>query len=202
MFDGSIYNLLDRAGGRLYSEDGSGIIQLLAKHFPVSYEDPPFYKLANLYPLFLWNMRRANPPRSSQYMALTNFTDFNDIEGGADYYRPLFLLRVGVMEPDELVRDYLANRKLIARDSQLEREIRAHTLEALRALTNHIGAFPADLDGVEVETHAQAFLRCRHCRVGISDEELFCPYKPICSSYNGDYERMAMCWPLVETTAY
>ncbi len=202
-FDNAATKLLERARGFLYRDDGHGLIQLLAYHFPISFGDFPFFKLANAGVVFgLLGLRDSDLPSTHEFVRLTTFNDLANLEGGADYYRPLFLLRLGILEPNHSLRKTLVNSTPIERDGKMEHEIRAGTLVALRKLTERIGSFPVYLFNVEVETHAQAFLRCRHCRVGISDKDLFCSYKPICAAYNTNHELMKIGWPLVETTSY
>ncbi|HBY97339.1 MAG TPA: hypothetical protein DEP84_25930 [Chloroflexi bacterium] len=201
-FSGQVTELFERAGGFLYREDGTGLVQLLVDYFPRSFADWPFYKLANVVVFSLFGLRNSGVPTTSEFMRLSEFHDLGDLEGGADYYRPFFLMRVGVLQPTPTLRDHLKNKALTERDSTLEQEIRATTLEVLRALTEAIGTYPADLPSVEMETHAQAFLKCRHCRSGIPDEELLCSYKTVCVAYNQDPELMEIWWPLVHTTAY
>src|SRR5207244_6513222 len=108
---------------------------------------------------------------------LLRFKDLENLEGGADYYRPWFFLRVGVLDIDEEFKSRLRRQELIEAGSQIENDYRALTIEAMRRLAKAIGGdYVAALRLLERETHAQALLRCRRCRVGISDEELPCPY--------------------------
>ena len=202
-FNNAATKLLERARGFLYRSDGHGLIQLLAHHFPISFGDFPFFKLANAGVVIgLLALRDSGLPSTHEFVRLTTFNDLDNLQGGADYYRPLFLLRLGILEPNHSLTKTLVNSTPIETNGKMEHEIRAGTLVALRKLTELVGSFPVDLLSVEVETHAQAFLRCRHCRVGISDEELFCSYKPVCAAYNTNHELMKIGWPLVETTSY
>ena len=203
-YAGLASGILEQAGGYLYTGEGNGVVQQLAKNFPVSFGDFPFFKLANAGMILgLMSLRASGLPATPDFLRQTKFRDLENLEGGADYYRPLFLFRTGVLKiEDKALKAALKNRLVLDQGSQAEEEIRAMTLMALRELTKALGTFPKNLTDVEIETHAQAFLRCRHCRTDISNSELFCTYKPVCNAYNQEPDLMEISWPLVITRAY
>jgi Potential Queuosine, Q, salvage protein family len=200
-FDGDFRNVLRRAGGYLYRDDGQGFVQLLMQKFPRSFGDWPMAKLANVLALRLIRLQSTHQ-FSAEVDRLLDFRDLQHIEVGADYYRPLFFLRVGVLEIGDELREKLRRRELIEPGSQMEREYRALTILAARDLGARIGTWSEIFADLADETHAQPFLRCRRCRVGISDEELPCPYRPVCKATHEDHRLMDCGWPLVLTTEY
>ncbi len=200
-FDGHFLNVLRRAGGHLYRADGQGLIQLLVTKFPRSFGDWPMAKLPNVTIMGLLELRasRRFPPEIDQ---LLDFEDLENLEGGADYYRPWFFVRVGVFDISAELKRTLHVRDLIEPGSQMEEEFRAFTILAMRELARRTGGWPGALPGLEVETHAQAFLKCRRCRVGIPEKELPCLYRSVCKATCDDHELMDCAWPLVMTTEY
>lgn len=198
-FDGHFVNVLKRADRYLYRDDGQGLVQLLVTRFPKTFGDWPLSKLPNVLPLGLYDQRVTFGP---EIAGLLDFKDLENIEGGSDYYRPYFFIRVGLFDVTEELKQKLRRRELIEAGSQMEREYRAFTHVAMRELSARAGGWPSALPDLEVETHAQAFLRCRRCRVGISDEELPCAYRPVCKATHEDHELMDGIWPLVVTTEY
>ena len=200
-FGGDFRNVLRTADGQLYRDDGQGLVQLLVQKFPRSFSDWPMAKLANVLALRLIRLRSIHR-FSAEADHLLDFSDLQHIEVGADYYRPLFFLRVGVFEIGDELREKLRRRELIQAGSQMEREYRAFTILAARDLGAQIGQWSQIFVDLADETHAQPFLRCRRCRVGISDEELPCPYRRVCKATHEDHQLMECGWPLVLTTEY
>lgn len=200
-FDGHFINVLRRAGGYLYRDDGNGLVQLLITKFPRSFGDWPMAKLPNVLVLGLLGRKRSQR-FAPEIDRLLDFKDIENVEGGADYYRPMFFVRVGVFDISDDLKQKLRHHALIDAGSHMEQEFRAFTLQALRELAVRTEGWPQALSGLEVETHAQAFLRCRRCRVGISDEELPCSYRPVCKATHDDPDLMDCDWPLVITTEY
>jgi hypothetical protein len=203
-FDGSAAEIYRRADGYLYREDGQGLVQTLHSRFPISFSDWPYLKLPQVSLYTLLGLRNSGVPATPEFLALTAFKDLDNIEGGADYYRPLSLMRIGLLTPKGDLKQALIDRRLIE-DAEMESECRAATLVVMRELSRRLGkGNGVAMPQVELDTHATAFLKCRHCRVGISDEQLTCPYKRVCKAYNGDGggERMSLGWPLVATTKY
>jgi hypothetical protein len=200
-FGGDFRNVLRTAGGHLYRDDSQGLVQLLVQKFPRSFGDWPMAKLANVLALRLMRLRSVHR-FSAEMDHLLQFRDLQQIEVGADYYRPLFFLRVGVFEIGDELREKLRRRELIEPGSQMEREYRALTMLAARDLGAQMGQWSEIFVDLADETHAQPFLRCRRCRVGISDEELPCPYRRVCTATHEDHRLMECGWPLVLTTEY
>src|SRR5438128_2059327 len=201
-FDGHFINVLRRADGYLFRPDGDGFIQLLEKHFPRCFGDWPLAKLPYVFTFSLLDMREARQ-FAPEIDRLLRFKDLENLEGGADYYRPWFFLRVGVLTIDDELKSRLREHRLIEAGSSLENDYRAATIEAMRRLARAMGGdYVAALRLLERETHAQALLRCRRCRVGISDEELPCPYRLVCKATYQDHELMECGFPLVLTSEY
>lgn len=198
-YDGSFVNLLERADGWLFRDDGEGVAQQLLTNFPLCYGDWPFCKLimvtlGNLYESI--DELFAEPTR---YRELVDFKDAERLEVGADYYRPYFLYRVGVLHISEAFKEYLLNRELIDVGSQMEQEFRAWAILATREMAESIGRNPHELAR---ETWAMGFLRCRPCYIGVPEDEVPCSYRPVCHSYNQETDLMKAPWPLVFTTNY
>jgi hypothetical protein len=200
-FGGHAINILRRADGYLFRPDGNGLIQLMQTYFASSWRDWPMAKLPNVIPLGLYEARRRRK-FSTEIDRLLDFKDFENISGGADYYRPWFFVRVGIFDITDEFKHKLRNHELIEPESDMEQEFRAFTIVALRMLADLAGGWPQALNALEVETHAVAFLHCRRCRVGISDEELPCAYRDVCKATHEDHELMDAAWPLVMTNHY
>jgi len=201
-FDGHFVNVLRRADGYLFKPDGTGLIQLLERLFPRSFGDWPLAKLAYVFTFSLLDLRESRH-FPEEIDRLLRFKDPQNLEGGADYYRPWFFLRVGVLTIDDELKSRLREHQLIEAGSSLENDYRAATIEAMRRLARAMGGdYVAALRLLERETHAQALLRCRRCRVGISDEELPCPYRGVCKATHVDHELMDCVFPLVLTSEY
>jgi putative queuosine salvage protein len=200
-FGGLFLNVLRQADGFLYRTDGRGLVQLLHSKFPKSFGDWPIAKLPNVLALRLSNLRVIHH-FAPEIDRLLQFKDFENIELGADYYRPLFFIRVGIFDISDDLKRKLIHRELIEAGSEMEREFRAFTVQAGRNLAKYLGSWSESFSSIADETHAQPFLRCRRCRVGISDEELPCPYRPVCKATNEDHELMDSGWPLVLTSEY
>jgi putative queuosine salvage protein len=201
-FDGHFVNVLRRADGYLFRPDGNGLIQILERDFPRSFGDWPLAKLAYVFTFALLDLREARQ-FAPEIDALLRIKDLENLEGGADYYRPWFFLRVGVLAIDDELKGRLRRHELIEASSALENDYRAATIEAMRRLAKKMGGDQvAALRLLERETHAQALLRCRKCRVGISDEELPCPYRGICKATHEDHQLMECGFPLVLTSEY
>ncbi len=198
-FRGSFLTLLEDADGRLFRDDGQGIGQRLAVDFPLSYGDWPFCKLVMVTLGSLYHARDRLVPEGSPQRRLIELRDPENLEVGADYYRPFFLYRVGVLRISEDFKARLARRDLIERDGPMEQEYRAWTILATRALAEHLGLSPHVLAN---ETWAMGFMRCRPCHIGVSEQEVPCDYRARCRGYTRETSLMDALWPLVETTNY
>jgi len=200
-FEGHAINVLRRADGYLFRPNGNGLIQLMQTYFPSSWRDWPMAKLPNVIPLGLYEVRRRRK-FSEEIDRLLDFKDYENISGGADYYRPWFFVRVGIFDISDEFKRKLRNHELIEPESDMEQEFRAFTIVALRKLAELTGGWPQALNALEVETHAVAFLHCRRCRVGVSEQELPCAYRDVCKATHQDHELMDAAWPLVMTNHY
>lgn len=200
-FDGRFLNVLKRADRRLYREDGNGLIQILETRFPKSFGDWPMAKLPQVMAMSLLDQRDAGA-FDPEISSLLDFEDLAELEGGADYYRPWFFIRVGLFAISDELKQLLRDHQLIEPGSDMELEFRAFTIKAMREIGARMKGWPASARELEIETHAQAFLRCRRCQVGISEAELPCPYRGICKATHEDNELMDCVWPLVLTTEY
>jgi Potential Queuosine, Q, salvage protein family len=198
-YGGTFLSLLEGAKGFVYREDSLGIAQQLLTHFPLSYGDWPFCKLIMVALGHLYHERDPLFPRGSRYRALVDLHDPQSLEVGADYYRPFFLYRVGVLRISDDFRGRLTSQHLIDRDSPIEREYRAWTIMATRALADQLGVLPHEL---AQELWAMAFMRCRPCYIGVAEDEVPCSYRRVCHSYNEEPGLMQARWPLVLTSWY
>jgi hypothetical protein len=204
-FDGHFVNVLRRADGYLYRDNGQGFIQLLMTDFrELFHDDWPICKRPNVDAFGLYMRRRART-FAPEYDRLLDFKDIEKAVPGADYYRPLWFVRTGVFEISDELRHALAHRELIAPGSQMEQEYRAFTIEACLRLADQIGGWPAEASTIVLESHAQPFLRCRRCEVGTpggAQEGVPCPYSAVCRAYTESPDLMECIWPLALTTAY
>ncbi len=198
-YGGHAARVLERAEGRLFWSDGSGLVQQLVVNFPTSYFDWPFCKLAFLFAKFLTTRKIDGIPTTDDYRTLSAIHDAESFEIAADYYIPLFFIRTGIFEISEALADRLRAQRLLERDSRMEREYRACTMVAGRMLAEEAG-WP--IPTVDTECWKTGYLRCRLCRVGITDEELPCPYRTVSKGYQDDHALMELRWPLVLTTCY
>ena len=204
-FDGHFVNVLRRADGYLYRDDGNGFIQLLMTKFDELFHgDWPACKRPNVDAFGLY-MKRATRAFAPDIDRLLDFRDLEKVIPGPDYYRPLWFVRTGIFEISDELRERLMTKQLIEVGSDMEKEYRAFTVEACLQLADRLGGWPAFASDVVLETHAQPYLRCRRCRVGVpggSDEGVPCTYSAVCRTYNGDHALMDCAWPLAITTAY
>ncbi len=198
-YGGQAANLLAASEAYLFSGGDRGLVQRLLLDFPTSYFDWPFCKLAVLLAKFLATRKTDGIPTTDEYRALTTIRDTENFEIAADYYIPLFFIRSGIFRVSDSLGAALRAQRLIGRDSRMEREYRACTIVAGRALAEETGQ---PLSAVDTECWKTGYLRCRLCREGISDEELPCPYRSVSKAYQSEHALMEMRWPLVLTTCY
>ncbi len=198
-YGGHVANLLRRAEGYLFRNDSEGFIQQLLLNFPVAYFDWPFCKLALLFAKFLSTRRLENIPTTAEYRLLTEILDRENFEVAADYYIPLFFIRVGIFRISDELGHRLREQQLIERDSLMEREYRACTIAAGRALAEEAGW---SIPTVDTECWETGYLRCRLCKMGITDQELPCPYRKLSKGFQDEHALMELRWPLVFTTCY
>src|SRR5438309_692200 len=192
-FGGHGINVLRRANGYLFKPDGTGLVQLMQTYFPSSWRDWPMAKLPNVIPLGLYEARQRRR-FSEEIDRLLDFKDYENISGGADYYRPWFFVRVGIFDISDEFKRKLRDHELIEPDSDMEKEFRAFTIIALQKLAELTGGWPQALNALEVETHAVAFLHCRRCRVGISELELPCAYRDVWKATPEEHDLMDAAW--------
>lgn len=198
-YEGSFVTLFRRAEGWLFRPDGQGIVQRLLVDFPLSYGDWPFCKLIMVTLGTLYAERDALWPRGSPVRALVDLQDPEHLEAGADYYRPFFLYRVGVLRIGGALRERLRQRVLLERDGPMEREYRAWTILAVRELAERLGVLPYAL---ATETWAMGFMRCRPCHPGVDPQAVPCDYRGVCHAYTREPALMDALWPLVHTSWY
>lgn len=199
-YDGHVHTLLERSDGWLYRDDGRGIIQQLLTHFPRSFGDFPFAKLAQLVVKFMVGRRRPWIQTTPDFEWLTNFLDFDSrLDAAADYYIPFFFLRVGLLEADEQLLGPLRKRQLLSPGSPIEQGYRAATLEICQRLAGLAKISVADLDTL---VWKQGYLRCRPCHLRVSDKDLPCPHRTRCRAFQEEPALMELGWPLVYTAWY
>lgn len=197
--DGHVASLLDRANGYLFRDDDRGIVQQLHSDFSTAYLDWPFCKLALLFAKFIATRKTEGIPTTADYRRLAQIRDAENFEIAADYYIPLFFIRVGIFRIGDDLLSCLRDQRLIERNSRMEREYRASTITAGRMLAEAAG-WPVTV--VDTECWKTGYLRCRLCAAGMTDEELPCPYRSISKGYQDEHGLMDLRWPLVLTTCY
>ena len=138
-------------------------------------------------------------PMDLPYRELIELRDPEKLEVGADYYRPYFFYRVGVLRLSPAFQKRVIKPELIERNSLMEREYRAWTILAARMLAEQLDVTPHD---IAVETWAMGYMRCRACYIGVAETEVPCSYRPVCYSHNEYPAMMKSLWPLVLTTSY
>lgn len=198
-YNGSFITLMERSEGYMFRDDGQGIAQRLAEDFPLSYGDWPFIKLVMVTMGTLWARRDTYFPAGSYARQLMELRDPETIMVGADYYRPFYLYRVGILKISEAFEQRLAAGDLFEPGGQMEREYRAWTILAACELAERLGVIPHD---VADETWGMGFMRCRPCYIGVPEDEVPCDYRSFCYSYNEAPSLMQVFWPQVLTTNY
>ncbi len=198
-YGGHAANLLARAGGYLFRDDGEGLVQQLLAYLPAAFYDWPFCKLAILLAKFLTGRKTDGVSTTDEYRSLTLVRDPEHFDMAADYYIPLFFIRTGIFRISDELAGHLRDQRLIERDSRMEREYRACTIAAGRMLAEETGCSIASVD---TECWKTGYLRCRLCRAGITEEELPCPYRAVSRGFQDEHELMELRWPLVLTTCY
>jgi hypothetical protein len=198
-YDGHVANLLKQTEGYLFRDDDRGLIQQLCLHFPTAYFDWPFCKLGFLFGKYLYARHKSGAAATEEFMTLSAIHDPHHFEISADYYIPLFFIRTGIFRISDEFGRLLAEQRLLERDGRIEREYRAGTVTVGRMIAEETGF---SLDEVGYECWQQGYLRCRVCRVGVSDEELPCAYRDLSIGYQSEHHLMQMRWPLVLTTSY
>jgi len=198
-YGGSILSIFEQAEGYLFRNDGNGLVQRFMADFPLTYDDWPFCKkiLVNLGNLY--QDRDQLIPADSEYRLLVEFQDPEVIEIGADYYRPFFFYRVGVLQLSQPFQARLSSGDFFKPGEAMEQEYRAWTILVGRELAQLLNVTPHD---VAVETWAMGYMRCRPCYVGVSEGDVPCSYRPLCYSYTQDSVLMKSLWPLILTTKY
>jgi hypothetical protein len=143
-YGGRFYNFVKACSPRCY-DNGKGLVEKLVSEFPrfqdVSNYDGQvvrFYKLAQLGVWMLYSTLRSS--------GVFRLRDPERMTAFADYIVPAALRLLGVLEYSPGLEAAIRQRKLIARDSPQEIEIRAHTLYATALLAEEINKLrPAEL---------------------------------------------------------
>jgi hypothetical protein len=200
-YDGHAAHLFEAANGYLFRLDGMGLVQQLNTHFPFSFGDWPFMKLAFLLATAVETRYAFDLPTTEEYRQLTSIRDPENFVGMADYYIPFFYARVGIFDIDEGFRRVLTNRTEIQPNSTMERNFRANQLLAMEALANLTGD-RALVGPIDYESWRTGYLRCRPCHPDATNEDVPCPYRARCSAFNEHPDLMEIAWPLVLTTSY
>jgi hypothetical protein len=198
-YDGQAAGLFEEAGGRLYRPDGLGLVQALMREFPISYYDWPFCKLAILLGKLVSSRVGLPVPTSAEFRRLATFEELDEFEVAADYYIPLFLIRVGALAIDDELRNTLSAGHYIARDSAMEREFRAATMLAGRQLAVLSGQSISEVDEA---LWRMGFAHCRPCFPRATESQVPCWHRPTCKAYHEEENLMEIRWPLVMTPRY
>jgi len=129
---GSFARFIDSCAPRLYA-DGDGVLERLVTEFP-RFDDASmwqgrrveFHKLAQLS---LWSLHAAR---------LIALEDLERMTAFADYIVPVALRVLGILSYSDDLEARIREGVLIARDSDEEIEIRAHTIHATALLTEAV----------------------------------------------------------------
>ncbi|NOX68908.1 MAG: hypothetical protein GXP15_06965 [Gammaproteobacteria bacterium] len=135
-YDGAFHNFVRSCAPSMYAQ-GDGLMERLVSEFPrfndVSYyhgQEVQFHKLPQLA---LWSLHRALHRTGHWRLA-----DLEDMTAFADYIVPVALRLMGVLVYTPILEASIAAGEMIARDSDEEIEIRAHTIYATALLTDAI----------------------------------------------------------------
>jgi hypothetical protein len=137
-YEGRFHRFLDTCPPRLF-DDGRGLVERLVTEFPRFDDVSPYrghvvkiYKLAQLlYWMLHCGLHRQGGFRIDDLAAMTAF---------ADYIVPAALRVLDILVYDNGLESRIQAGDEIARDSEEEVEIRAHTLHATALLTEEINA--------------------------------------------------------------
>jgi hypothetical protein len=143
-YGGRFSNFVQACSPRCY-DGGNGLVEKLVAEFPrfddvSSYDghEVRFYKLAQLGVWMLYSTLRSS--------GIFKLEDPQRMTAFADYIVPAALRLLGILEYSPSLESAIQQRKLIARDSRQEIEIRAHTLYATALLAEDINKLrPANL---------------------------------------------------------
>jgi len=135
-YDGAFHKFVRSCAPAMYAQ-GDGLMERLVGEFPrfndvSTYhgQEVQFHKLPQLA---LWSMHRALC-RSGEWI----LSDIEDMTAFADYIVPVALRLMGIIAYAPDLEASIAAGEMIARDSDEEIEIRAHTIYATALLTDAI----------------------------------------------------------------
>jgi hypothetical protein len=142
-YDGKWHRWVASCAPALYA-GGDGLLERLVTEFP-RFDDVSDWKghkiqIQKLSQLGLWGLHRGLAP-----LGRTVLSDPEMCTAFADYIIPVALHSMGIFEYEGSLERRIAAGELLARDSEEEVELRAHSVYAVAVLTDEINARrPAD----------------------------------------------------------
>lgn len=135
-YDGSFKNLVSAAGGRAF-DHGNGMVERLTRDFP-SFRDQEGEAVFNKRAQLAVGMLTSRLAGTGQF----DTPDVDQLTVFADYQLPRGLRAMGILQYDDALADKVDNGKPIEKGSQMEKEIRAHTIVAAQLLINEMKKRP------------------------------------------------------------
>lgn len=137
-YDGAFHNFIRSCTPSLF-DNGDGILERLVREFPrfndVSQYGGHSVQIQKLAQLALWSLHLTLSPRGHW-----SLTDVGKFTAFADYIVPVALRVMDVFSYSESLEQRINSGVLIARDSEEEVELRAHSVYAAALLTDAINA--------------------------------------------------------------
>lgn len=154
-FGGRFTGLIDAAEGRLHSDDGTGIVDLLTSRIPRFDDVSPYgehrVRFDKLAQLAVWMVHTSLGGQPGFPLA-----DLDQMTAFADYIVPVGLEVLGIVQYSDELAATIATGRMVERDSPQEVEIRAHTVYAVALLTDAINRIrPADRQVVMAQVDAR-----------------------------------------------
>jgi hypothetical protein len=192
-YSGSFANLLARAGGHVYREDGEGVVQQLVRTFPLAYGDWPYGKFAITPSRMLADRLDAGIASTPEFRRLATIRDPEHLDAGADATRPFALIRLGILDVHGALRAHLTRSEQIGFGTPEHNALRAAAILACRRLTEESGWPPQRLAS---ELWTTGAFRCPSCKPRKpASPDWSCPHTDTCAAYNDEPERFAVQHP-------
>ena len=142
-YDGAFHNFVHDCPNTLYA-NGDGLLERLVREFPRFNDVSDFHghtvQFQKLAQLALWSLHLTLAPRKAW-----SLTDTGLLCAFADYIVPVALRVMDVLEYTPELEQRITAGEIIARDSDEEIELRAHSIHAAALLTDAVNARRAGL---------------------------------------------------------
>lgn len=192
-YDGSFTNLLRRADGYLYRDDGDGVVQQLVRNFPLAYGDWPYAKFAMTPSRMLADRADPGIPTTPEYQRLTAIRDPEHFDAGADATRPFALIRLGLIDVEGELSTRLQNAEVLGFGSAGHNALRAAAILTCRRLADQSGWEPQRLAS---ELWTTGAFRCPSCSPPQTPSAVpACPHSRSCAAYTTEPERFRILHP-------